>query len=115
MSDQKETRGRKKNPTTVKLERKIKKLEEEIEHLQIDAKKIAEDNGKDLTCRAYGVILAPDDNGKRVYQLVELKFDPVTRQALVVNIEYLADTPYRMEYEFKKMIISTDQHINIIQ
>lgn len=88
--------GRPKNPTTVRLEKKIKRLEEEIDKL-----KTTENNSEveDLNCRAYSVVVR---NGH--FNLVEVAFDPNTMAARVVSEEFISDTAYRASFELNKMV-----------
>ena len=97
--------ARPKNVTTIILEKKIAKLNLEIDRLNLElAKKIElekqelSDSGE-LPYTAYGVIV-----DKRDYKLVQIMFNDETNQALVVKTEKIADSKYRADYELKKII-----------
>jgi len=88
--------GRPKNPTTLKLEKKIKRLEEEIDKL----KSVEENqNLEDLECRAYAIVVRGGH-----FNLVEVAFDPNSMNAKVVSEEFVSDTAYRASFELNKMV-----------
>ena len=99
MSNTQNKGGRPKNPTTVKLERKIKKLEEEIDALLNAETNVTEMAKENLKCKAFGVIVRD-----KKFNLVEINFDPNTKQAMVVDETHIADSSYRATFHLNKMI-----------
>jgi len=88
--------ARPKNPTTIKLERKIAKLEEEIEEL----KKVSTIDENSLTEKGFAVILNQDD---KHYYLLDIRFNKETGDGKVVGQKRLSDARYRVDYELRKM------------
>lgn len=60
---------------------------------------------KDLNLTAFSIL---QNEEKKCYELVTLKYDLDSKQAKVVNREYLADTYYRMEFEIKKKLAKNE-------
>ena len=93
--------GRPKNPTTIKLERKIKKLEEIIEKLQSNQTVSAAPEGQ--TPLMGGVGLGVDyDSEKKLYNLRVLNYAVNGEAAKVVETRRGGDSPLRAEFEIKK-------------
>jgi len=91
--------GRPKNPTTVKLEREIRKLEEKIEKLE--ASESLSKDPKEFD----GTGLAIDyDKEKKRYRLKVIKYDTMGTDAVVSEVRDAGDSGVRAMFEAKKFI-----------
>lgn len=92
--------GRPPNQASVRLMRRIKKLEEELEVTkEFNLEKISELNN--LTMEAFCVIISED---KKEYNLVTVSFDLDTGLGKVKEIKKIADNYAKMIYMMKKML-----------
>jgi hypothetical protein len=88
--------GRPKNPTTLKLERQIKKLEEEL-----DNRKQNSFSAENLEFKGMGFIY---DETDKHFKLVNLKYDLETKIACVDSVDNLADSQHMAIFKIKKIL-----------
>jgi hypothetical protein len=93
--------GRPKNPTTIKLEREIRKRDEEIEMLKDEALNLTNITKDELNCTAYAGVA---QDGK--VHLVKVKFNFDSGQAVMDSIvkTYKQNELYLLEHKLKELL-----------